>query len=355
MSVISEMLDSRRLPALGFEGVDPETRRKEIVKLLSEHIYGCTPDFKSTVTAEPFYQRKSVFADKGNSAHYKVTVTTPGGDFTFPLYLLTPATDKKVPLIINLTFEMKQPSGIVPDEEILDRGVAMARIYYQDIAADSRDDPFTAGVAPLFPREDGCRTLWGKLGMWAWAASRALDFLMTLDLFDPEKIAVQGHSRLGKTALWCAAQDTRFTYCFSNNAGCSGDAVTRGKAGEQIAFITKTFPYWFCDKYKDYVDDGIEQMPFDQHFLLAAIAPRHVAVGASHLDTWADPDSEFLCCKAASDAWNAWGKPGFIAPDDRLPEIGESFDDGYVAYHKRRGSHCCVREDWMTYIDFMLK
>lgn len=190
--------------------------------------------------------------------------------------------------------------------------------------------------------------------MWAWAASRALDFLLTLDLFDPERIAVEGHSRLGKTALWCGAQDTRFRYVFSNNAGCSGDAITRGKKGEDIGYITKTFGYWFCDRYKDYAGDGIEKMPFDQHWLIAASAPRHVAVGASSLDEWADPESENLCCAAASPAWEAFGKPGFVAPEDRFVGVDESYSDGYVAFHNREGEHSPCLADWRVYTDIIL-
>ena len=92
-------------------------------------------------------------------------------------------------------------------------------------------------------------------------------------------------------------------------AGCSGDAITRGKKGEDIGYITKTFGYWFCDRYKDYAGDGTEKMPFDQHWLIAASAPRHVAVGASSLDEWADPESENLCCAAASPPPRRSGAP----------------------------------------------
>lgn len=358
MSFITEQLEKRKLPPLGFEGLSEkealEKRRLELIDILSENIYGRTPDFKGSVSAKETYRHDKCFAGHAKHIHYDLTVDTPSGKFTFPLFLSYPKSEKKVPLIISIGFDPTTPSGFTPDEEICSKGIALAKFCYTDVTADRYDD-FATGIAPMFPREKGAKNLWGKIGMWAWAASRALDFLLTLDLFDTERIAVEGHSRLGKTALWCAAQDTRFTYVFSNNAGCSGDAITRGKKGEDIEFITRVLGYWFCDRYRDYAGDGINNMPFDQHFLVAACAPRHVAVGASSLDEWADPESEYLCCAAASPAWEAYGKVGFVAPDDRYSVEGDVFSDGNISFHNREGEHSPCLADWRVYCDFLLK
>ncbi len=354
MSVIRDLLKARCLPPLGFGGIDPSARREELLQILADNIYGRTPDFVSEVSAKETFSLMKTFGGKAAFIRYELTVTTPGGDFSFPLYLTYPLKKEKVPLIVNISFLMDRPSGTVPAEEIVERGVALARFCYMDVTADT-DDGFSSGLAPLFPREADGPHAWGKIGMWAWAASRALDFLLTLNLFDTARIGVLGHSRLGKTALWCGAQDSRFTHVFSNNAGCSGDAITRGKVGEQIERIYRVFPHWFCERYNDYSGDGIENMPFDQHSLLAAIAPRKVAVGASELDEWADPVSEYLCCFAAADAWESRGFRGFIAPEDRLPSNGDCFDEGNVAFHQRAGEHWLGREDWNAYIDFLLK
>ena len=189
----------------------------------------------SKVSAKVTYAHHDCFAGHAKHFHYDLTVTTPGGDFTFPLRLSYPKSDKKVPLIVSISFDPLIPSGFTPDEEICSKGVALAKFVYTDVAADRYDD-CKEEWRRSSPRKEGASDLWGKIGMWAWAASRALDFLLTLDLFDPERIAVEGHSRLGKTALWCGAQDTRFRYVFSNNAGCSGDAITRGKKGEDIGY-----------------------------------------------------------------------------------------------------------------------
>lgn len=354
MSLTEKALKARELPELP-DIPDPEECRQYIVDILSRNIYGRTPEYSSSVSGRMTYKHESCFGGRGRHYHYELTVSTPGGSFKFPLFLSIPKTDEKIPLIVYISFEFNVPSGMLPEEEIVESGVAVARFNCLDIAADDPKDGFSTGAAPLFERRETSDDNWGAIGMWAWAASRSLDFLLTLGFFDTERLAVLGQSRLGKTALWCGAQDTRFKYVFSNNSGCSGDALTRGKVGEDIETITRVFPHWFCEKYREYRGDGISNMPFDQHFLLAAIAPRRAAVGASSLDTWADPISEYLCCAAASPAWERLGLPGFIAPTDRYPKSGEHFDEGYVAFHQREGTHSICREDWMRYIDILKK
>lgn len=142
--------------------------------------------------------------------------------------------------------------------------------------------------------------------MWAWAAQRVLDYAQTLDeLLDLDCAIVCGHSRLGKTALLAAATDKRFAFAYSNDSGCSGAAITREKQGENVKDICERFPYWFCENYKLYIDNE-QNMPFDQHYLLASIAPRKVLVGSAAEDIWADPISEFLCCVAAGSVFGGF-------------------------------------------------
>jgi hypothetical protein len=186
----------------------------------------------------------------------------------------------------------------MPVEEITDRHFALATFCYTDITSDS-DDNFTSGIAGFYDRK---KYNWGKISMWAWAASRALDYLLTLSDIDGERVAVIGHSRLGKTALWCGANDKRVKFVISNDSGCSGGAITRGKTGERVKEITKNFPYWFCPNYTHYIENE-NNMPFDQHYLIAACAPRSVIIGTAVEDTWADPFSEYLAAYAASDAY----------------------------------------------------
>jgi hypothetical protein len=187
--------------------------------------------------------------------------------------------------------------------------------------------------------------------MWAWAASRVMDYLQTLEGIDGKRIAVIGHSRLGKTALWCAAQDERFAMGISNDSGCSGAAITRDKKGEHIKDITRSFKYWFCENYLKYVDNE-EALPFDQHFLLSAIAPRPVYVCSALEDEWADPQSEFLSCVASSCVYELLGVKGLIAGDE-YPEPGTSLHEGSIGYHLREGTHYLSRYAWQRFMEYM--
>ncbi len=351
MSKISDLLKERNLPELlKFENGDEVTaenfnkRRHEILDILSREIYGIAPPAPEKVDVEVTKTENRQFAGKGDIKHLKFTFPTDGGDFSFPAVEIVPHGKTSCPTFVMLNFREDIPDKYLPAEDILDAGCAVVRLYYNDIAFDGEDN-FKGGLAAMYDRET---YTWGKLRMWAWAASRVMDYLQTVDYADKKRIAVAGHSRLGKTSLICAAYDTRFALACANDSGCSGDAITRNKEGERVAFITKTFPYWFCPKYKDYADKESE-MPFDQHFLVAAIAPRKVHLGSAVEDTWADPDSQYLSACAASEAWKLLELKGFVHPK-RLPQPGDVFDSGDVKFHLRFGTHFFSCEDWRHYI-----
>lgn len=369
MGFLSDELKRRGVPELPpVNASDFDATRRELVEILSEHIYGYGPAEKCAVHGEVLRSRPAYGGDKLVEDH-KITVETPKGPHDLYAFVTRPACDKPVPLFVifhfaykvsgaeygqvNYSHDGQPPSRFrLPDEEIVDNGCAIAVIINNDVSADNND--FNSGIAEKFGRNDAGECSWGKLGYWAWAGSRVLDHLYNYDWIDKERVCVVGHSRLGKTALWCGAQDTRFTHVISNDSGCSGAAITRGKVGETTEFICgKVFPYWFCEKYKDYI--GIEataKMPFDQHYLLAAMAGRKLYVASGSKDTWADPASEFLGAYAASAAFEALGKKGLIAPD-RYPEPGDEFHEGDIWYHNRPGDHAMTRYDWQRYIKFI--
>ena len=131
--------------------------------------------------------------------------------------------------------------------------------------------------------------------------------------------------------------DTRFRFVYSNDSGCSGAAITRGKIGENLAIITQAFPFWFCENYKKYANRE-QEMPFDQHDLVAAIAPRYAYIASAIEDSWADPVSEMLTCVAATPAYEALGLTVFVC-EDRLPQVGDQWHEGCIGYHLRSGLH----------------
>lgn len=353
MSVIQNLLAERRLPALlSFENGEAvtaerwEERRREILSILDREIYGTAPDAPKEVRATVTPNKKKYGDCAGNAVISDLTLSfdTDKGEFVLPAVEAVPKHEGKIPVVVLLNFHPEIPHKYFPTEEVMESGCAVIRLYYNDITED-KDDGFSSGLAAMYDRE---KYSWGKIRMWAFAASRALDYLLTTDYADPDRIAVVGHSRLGKTALVAGAYDTRFALACSNDSGCSGAAITRDKKGERVRQITKNFPHWFTEKYRDYVEKEHE-MPFEQHFLVGAIAPRRVAIGSAREDEWADPDSEYLCACAASEAWELLGKTGLVHPD-RLPEIGDRFTEGSVSYHLRAGTHYLSRHDWAVYL-----
>ncbi|MDD4774056.1 MAG: alpha/beta hydrolase [Eubacteriales bacterium] len=324
-----------------------ELRRSELIEILAREEYGYMPP-PAPVTYEIISHNKNEYGGKVQYYAVRLTIATPDSEFSFMLNVFLPKSDKKRPLLLHIAFRRDLPDKYMPVEEITDRGFALASFCYTDVASDSNDG-FAGGIAGLYDRR---KYNWGKISMWAWAASRALDYLLTLPEIDTEYVAVIGHSRLGKTALWCGANDTRVKFVISNNSGCSGSAVTRDKTGERVKEITKNFPYWFCSNYKTYIDNEHE-MPFDQHFLIAACAPRRVLIGCAKEDSWADPFSEYLAAHAASDAYTLLNMNG-LTGEDREPAAGDTFHEGNIGYHLRSGGHFLSRYDWNKYMDFIL-
>lgn len=348
---IGTLLEERKLPPLlpvnHAEGMSP-ARRQEIIELLSREEYGFLPDPPAEIRTELLHAEPCDFAGKACHTRARLGFDTPGGPFSFPVDFVVPYSDEKPPLIIYISFTPYDNGRYKPVEEIIDSGFAFATFCYEDITADSADG-FSSGLAALYPRHGG-KTDWGKISMWAWAASRALDYALTISEIDPDRIFCVGHSRLGKTALWCAGTDTRFAGAYANNSGCSGAALSRGKMGEKIENITRVFPFWFCERYAAYAGRE-EEAAFDQHFLLALLAPRLLYVASAAGDAWADPASEFLCCAAASPAWERSGMNGFVCGPS-LPETGAFFPQGRIGYHLRSGTHYHSRYDWNRFMEF---
>lgn len=330
---------------------DFAVRRKELVDILSRRAYGYMPAAPKSVSLERTLQTEGC-AGFASVEKFILHAETEYGDVTFPFHAFFPTDGKKHPLAVTVNFRPDVYDKYYPAEEIINKGFAIASIYYNDVATDDGD--FGNGIAASFPRL--CNgTDPGKISFWAWAASRVIDALWDDERIDNQNIAVAGHSRLGKTSLWCAANDERVTYVFDNNSGCMGDSLeqTRHEGGETQRRISEVFPYWFCDNFNNDVQNGIP-VPFDQHFLMAACAPRYVFVGSAELDDWADQYSQQLCCVAATPAWELFGKKGYTGPEERA-KVGDNFDGGEICFHLRSGKHYFSRIDWNIYIDTAYK
>ena len=332
-----------------------EKRRREMLELLETYSYGKTLEKPTRVSGTVVESAVNGVAGKALYEKVEIKVEHPKyGECTFPITIHTPYKVVRPNVFLHIAFK-QVPEKYTPLEEILDAGWAVVVVDYQDLCNDNRGGDFTNGFGAFFkiPSERAGDEM-GKVGLWAYGASRIMDYLILekSEQLDVEHVAVIGHSRLGKTALWCAAQDKRFAASISNNSGYGGAASSKFSEGEKIkAFLRAGSWNFFCENFKKFAE-AEDDKPYDQSFLLALIAPRYLLVGSARLDIGADPKSEFLTTLHASKAWELYGKQGLVCPD-RLPVVGDHFTDGCVSYHLRDDLHYLSREDWQKYIKFL--
>jgi hypothetical protein len=361
-------------------------RRSEVLQLFRDEMYGNTPNHGVKMDARVSYVNKEEMHGQAELKEVEVQLSGDKESHTFTiLILLPPDRDGPVPLFLGLNFygnqtlledadisltkswvETNRSLGIEgntateesrgkrahrwPADLILSRGYGLATIYAGDIDPDF-DDGFKNGVHGLFPGEELNRDpgSWGTLSAWAWGLSRALDYLESDPDVDARRVAVIGHSRMGKAALWAGAQDERFALVISNNSGCGGAALSRRAYGERVDQINTTFPHWFNGRFHTY-NNREDELPVDQHMLMALIAPRPLYVASAREDDWADPYGEYLSLYYGSEAFGWYGNQ--TLPSDRMPEVDQPLRVGRLAYHIRTGKHDLTRFDWEQYLDF---
>ena len=247
--------------------------------------------------------------------------------------------DRKAPNIYSRRF---------PIQDIINAGCGVITANYEDFCPDNNDG-FRSQAAPFYGLHPDST---GAISIWAWAHSRLLDLALQQKVFDARNAAVLGHSRLGKAALWTGVNDERFQYVFANESGTGGARLHHhyAPAAESIAAIVQTFPYWFCKNYQQYAGRDTN-LPFDHHWLLAAVAPRHMYVADAAEDLWCDPEGEFLSLKEAEKVYRFLGKRTGLP--QKFPVAGVSSSTGFCGYHLRKGKHDLSREDWLNFCHFL--
>jgi hypothetical protein len=360
-------------------------RRPEILRLFETHVYGRAPRQKPTLKFKADSENRTALDGKAIRKEVTIDVVTPKGRVPLYLLLYVPKTDKPVPVFLGLNFNGNHAVHVDPGialgrawignrpefgivdhratersrgceasrwqvEDVVARGYAVATMCCGDIEPDSPEG-VSKGVRPLFYRDGQSEPdadEWGTVAAWAWGLSRALDYLESEPLVDAKRVAVWGHSRLGKTALWAGACDPRFAIVISNDSGCGGAALSRRIFGETVGRINTQFPHWFCRNFHNY-NNKESELPVDQHQLIALIAPRPVYVASADSDLWADPKGEFLGAKHAEPVYHMFGLKGLEGAD--MPPVNHTVGDT-IGYHVRTGKHDVTSFDWQQYLAF---
>jgi len=361
-------------------------RRDEVLQLFRDHVYGIVPEADLTITSHVKYMDRNALGGTAVAKEIEIMINNGNDSLGFSIMIYLPKNHSgPVPLFLGLNFNgnhtvHSDPNITVTDswvrnnekmyiqdhkatlstrgsasnrwplDLILSRGYGLATIYYGDIDPDF-DDGFKNGIHGLV-EDDGAprdKEAWGSIAAWAWGLSRAMDYLETDPDVDPNRVAVFGHSRLGKTSLWAGAEDERFALVISNNSGCGGAALSRRPFGERVSKINTSFPHWFAARFHEY-NDNEAALPVDQHMLLALMAPRPLYVASAQDDEWADPYGEYLSLYNGSRVYGLYGESPLVS--DQLPGINEPRWSGSLGYHIRTGKHGVTRYDWEQYLDF---
>lgn len=341
-----------------------KTRRPELLELFRTHVYGRAPIGRpDSLRFDVKETNKSAMGGKATLKRIDIRFSGPGGKGVIKLAVFIPnKVPKPVPGFVlicnrgrdNIDPTRKKKSPFWPAERIVERGYVAASFHNSDLDPD-KCDGFKDGVHGIFDPKNSKRSpdAWGAIAAWAWGASRVMDYLETDKDIDETRIGVVGHSRGGKTALWCGAEDERFALAVSNNSGHTGAALARRikvrKRNCTVAYVNKHFPHWPCENYRKF-NNNEDKLPIDQHELIALMAPRLVYVASASLDEWADPEGEFLSCVHAGPVYQLFGLQGVGAT--QMPKPEQPLHTGYIGYHIRTGKHNLTEYDWVCYMDF---
>jgi hypothetical protein len=334
------------------------SRREELMNLFRDQVYGRRPSVEYSLHFEKTAEIQDVFDSAATGYGVRATVAIADRAYSFPFVVFIPnRAPTPVPAVVHINNRYFIPlekaavehDPFWPARTLIERGYATASFHTSDVDPDKRDG-FADGIRAFFcggePLADNA---WRSLSAWGWAASRILDYFASLAAVDGNRVAVVGHSRGGKTALWAACEDPRFAVAYSNNSGCGGAALSRRTYGETVARITSVFPHWFCKPFSEYGHrEG--DLPVDQHEVIGLIAPRGVYVASADEDLWADPKGEYASLTAAAPIFQLLSQQSISEPE--MPPLNQPRVVGQTGYHIRTGGHGLGDEDWNWFLDF---
>ena len=348
-----------------------QTRRPELLSIFAEQVYGKMPADKVEVSYKKLDDNHSALDGSATRKQIEFTFSRNGVERKALLLMYLPNHVKtKAPVFLHFNFQGNQTISADPEiipsqyskeargnqasrwplQKFIDAGYGLATVHYFDFFPDDKDK-HAESILALFgykPGDDIPADGGQAIAAWAWGNSRVMDYLETDWQVDASKVILMGHSRLGKASLWAGALDTRFAIVVANESGCGGAALSRRQVGETVNRINNVFPHWFCKNFRLY-NKKENDLPIDQHELLALIAPRPLYVASAEGDRWSDPKGEFLSASYAGDVYKLYGMKGLETTT--LPAVNTSIGDR-VAYHIRTGVHDVTDFDWENYIRF---
>jgi hypothetical protein len=360
---------------------DWKRRRAEILELFATNVYGHNPKAPRHVSFDVFDIDKTALGGKATRKQVTVYFSDKKDGPKEDVLIYIPAGARKpVPLILSLNFSGNQ--AVINDpgiklstiwdskthvrrlaseesrghdkefevEKILARGYGFATICYQNIEPDFKGG-YVEGIRSLFLKPGQTEPApdeWGAIGAWAYGLSRAMDYLETDKDVDAKRVAIMGHSRLGKTVLWAGALDARFAMVLSSCSGEGGASLFRRNYGETVTNLLDVFPYWFNGNFEKYRDRA-NRLPVDAHELIALIAPRPVYITGAEEDRWGDPKGEFLACVAAGPVYRLLGAQDLGTKE--MPPLNQPIMHS-IGYHVRTGRHAVTAFDWEQFLAF---
>lgn len=333
-------------------------RRPEILSLFEEHVYGQKPSKFDSLNFKITNEKVDAMDGKAHLKEVQITVWNKGNSVSFPVVLFIPNNKRKpAPVFLLINNRGKRntdatrtiKSTFWPAEMMIDSGYAIASFHNADVAPDRKETYQNGILKQLFPEELEKENGMKAIGAWSWAASRVMDYFLTDKDIDSKKVAIVGHSRGGKTALWTGALDQRFAMVFNSCSGNSGAALSRRKYGETVSLINKQFGHWFNDNYKKY-SKNVDSLPVDQHMLFGLIAPRPVYTTNATEDRWADPYGSFLSLVNAKPVYDLYHQK--VNLPKTMPKTNSPIIESAIGYHFRTGAHDLNVYDWTNFIRF---
>ena len=379
---------------------DWEERRKEILGIFAKEMYGIEPPPPAALNAD-LVDEKITCAGYAIRRQYRMTFTADRTGPTvnwivwIPRWAKRPVpvisflnyrgnhelvTDEDIPVMEAWCHEGSPANGYRVDASIrgrmcrtdndspfplgmiLARGYAVMSACYCEVSPDPTDYEREPRFSQKTFAYTGVFELWGvrdesrtdnitALGAWAWALSRGRDLAERIPEIDAKKSVVTGCSRLGKAALLAAARDIRFAVCVPNQCGGGGVCLAKRDYGENVKTEVNAFSHWYCRAYDKYAEDPAKLLTFDQHLLVASVAPRALLVEGYDTSPWMDTKGEFLACVAAAPVWKFLGRD--TMPDVPYPDNYDTSAIGrHFGYVRRSEQHGISSYDWMWMLDF---